>query len=108
MLLFLVTHTAAANSLYPGVIHEALVLPPGELYPPCTICHDSLDGGFGTVNKQFGKECRTRGLTATNGQDELPGILDAMERDEVDSDDDGVPISASSAMGRIPTWPGAR
>jgi MYXO-CTERM domain-containing protein len=31
-----------------------------------------------------------RGLTAVNGQDELPGILDAMEKDEVDSDGDGV------------------
>ena len=44
----LLVHTAAANPIYPGVIHEAL---DASEYPLCTVCHATLDGGFGTVTK---------------------------------------------------------
>lgn len=42
---------ARASESFPEAIQGALGM---SCAPPCTICHDSLSGGYGTVNKPFG------------------------------------------------------
>ena len=53
------------------------------------LCHLYLQGGLGTVVKPFGLELMTRGLTGSNGEEVLPGLLDDMENEDPPSDVDG-------------------
>jgi MYXO-CTERM domain-containing protein len=100
----LFVHTAAANPKYPAIVYNELGL---DVAPACTLCHRDNLGGLGTVEKPFGLELMDRGLTATNGADELPGLLDDMETDEVDSDGDGVGDIAELKDGTDPNVAGS-
>ena len=82
----LLVHSAAANTPYPGIVYNELGL---DVAPQCTLCHRDNQGGLGTVEKPFGLELMSRGLTGTNGDDVLPGILDDMANEDPPSDVDG-------------------
>ncbi len=49
---------AAASKTYPDAVQKALNMP---CAPPCTLCHDTLEGGLGTANRPFGKTVRATG-----------------------------------------------
>jgi MYXO-CTERM domain-containing protein len=100
----LLVHTAAANPKYPAIVYNELGL---DVAPACTLCHRDNLGGLGTVEKPFGLELMDRGLTATNGEDVLPGLLDDMEADEVDSDGDKVGDIAELKEGTDPNVAGS-
>lgn len=57
--------------------------------PACTLCHDSLAGGFGTVVQPFGQKMQARGLVAGD-LGSLRGALDDLESEGSDVDGDGV------------------
>jgi len=79
-------HTAAANPKYPAIVYNELGL---DVAPACTLCHRDNLGGLKTVEKPFGLEVMARGLTGTNGEQVLPGILDDMASEDPPSDVDG-------------------
>ncbi|MFI5298822.1 MAG: hypothetical protein ACHREM_12060 [Polyangiales bacterium] len=54
-----VSRDAAATPDFPDALTADLGL---TTVPPCTICHQSLLGGKGTVTKPFGLYMRSRGL----------------------------------------------
>ncbi len=87
MLVLLFLRTAAANPIFPGEIYNHLGL---DVAPQCTICHRDNLGGLKTVEKPFGLELMSRGLTGDSSLGELDTLLDEVEADEVDSDGDGV------------------
>ena len=100
----LLVHTAAANPKYPAIVYNELGL---DVAPACTLCHRDNLGGLGTVEKPFGLELMDRGLSGTNGESELPGLLDDMETDDVDSDGDGVGDIAELKDGTDPNVAGS-
>ncbi len=76
---------AYAHDTYPSSLASELPMP---CVPQCTICHKDNLGGFGTINKAFGKAMQADGLSY------LPFTLDTaiakMKTAPVDSDGDGV------------------
>jgi MYXO-CTERM domain-containing protein len=100
----LLVHAAAANPKYPAIVYNELGL---DVAPACTLCHRDNLGGLGTVEKPVGLELLDRGLTATNGADVLPGLLEELETDEVDSDGDGVGDVAELRDGTDPNVAGS-
>lgn len=76
---------AQATASFPFTVQADLSL---SYEPPCTICHDTLSGGTGTVTRDFGKAMRTHGLAAGN-TDSVGSALTGLETDNVDSDCDG-------------------
>lgn len=54
-----VTLSAAASPSYPGELQKALDL---GCVPPCTVCHQTTDGGYGTIRPgSFGEAMMTQG-----------------------------------------------
>ena len=54
----------------------------------CTVCHDSMSGGTGTVTQPFGMAMMDQGLVLEN-VDSLHTALDALDTNGTDSDGDG-------------------
>jgi hypothetical protein len=84
--LFLRTHCRRESEIPGHRVQRARL----DVAPACTLCHRDNLGGLGTVEKPFGLTAMYRGLNGTNGSSVLPGLLDDMEADGVDSDGDGV------------------
>ena len=84
--LTLVALPARASPVFPGEVRTHLALPGTPL---CTLCHQSLAGGFGTATKPFGVAVRNHGATATNTAS-LDTALDAMAKAATDQDQDCV------------------
>jgi hypothetical protein len=77
---------ARASSSYPAAVAVQLSL---SYLPSCSLCHLEGKTGYGTAETPFAKSARARGLEA--GDTRLVGVaLDALARDGVDSDADGV------------------
>lgn len=85
--LALLPATARASITFPPAIDDHLTL---GYEPPCTICHQSDAGGFGTVTRPFGQKMRDRGLAAGDLAS-LGNALDALDAEHSDVDGDGVP-----------------
>ena len=77
---------AHGSPTYPAEIRAHLSL---SYTPPCTLCHQTESGGFGTVTTPFGKSMMARGLVAQNLAS-LDTALDALAAEHTDSDHDGV------------------
>jgi hypothetical protein len=77
---------AHGSSIYPPEVRAHLSL---GYTPPCTLCHNTPSGGFGTVTTPFGKSMMARGLVAQN-LSSLDTALDALAAEHTDSDGDGV------------------
>ena len=84
--ILLAAHEAHASPGYPTAIVERL----GIFYsPPCSLCHVEGKTGPGTAETPFGRSARAHGLEG--GDVGLVGIaLDALARDGIDSDRDGI------------------
>ena len=75
-----------ASSIFPQQIDNHLTL---GYDPVCTICHDSLNGGTGTVTQPFGMAMQDAGLEPGNVTS-LQAALDALDAADSDVDADGV------------------
>jgi hypothetical protein len=83
----LVSRAALATPDFPGVIQQQLNL---STQPPCTICHQTDAGGFGTATKPFALYLKSRGLAPFDEQS-LITALAAAEAEHHDSNGNGVP-----------------
>lgn len=86
--LLLVPGVAAASSVYPGDIKSDLSL---SYTPPCTICHQTNQGGSGTATQAFAVAMKANGLTGGANASALSTALTALETAGTDSDGDGTP-----------------
>lgn len=87
--------------LYADTIKTAKVNP---YLPPCSLCHTRGSTGPGTAQTPFALSAKARGLVASD-TNLLNIALDAMLRDEVDSDGDGVPDIQELYDGTDPNTP---
>lgn len=78
--------TAAASPSFPPEMDAHLSL---GYEPVCTICHQTLTGGLGTVVQPFGVKMQSRGLVAAN-LETLRTALNALEAEGSDVDEDGI------------------
>jgi hypothetical protein len=79
---------AAASPAFPGAIRDALDL---TCRPECTICHRDVAGGYGTLDKEFGKAMLDEGGLVVKQPGTFAAALAALEASGSDVDDDGVP-----------------
>ena len=98
MLVFLVA-SAMASFPYPAEL-QSLTEAPCEL--SCTVCHETLAGGAGTVTQPFGQALQGEGLTGGSNVSALGEALDAVSAAAVDSDNDGQPDADELAAGIDP------
>jgi hypothetical protein len=95
--------TARASDPFADEIQRQLQL---KERPLCTICHATLIGGIGTVNKPFGKNLQQKyGLILLD----LPGLRSAIMQAEANNDDvdgDGVGDIAELRQGTDPNVAG--
>jgi len=77
---------ASASQNFPDAIKDEWQLPE---VPECTLCHQTLLGGFGTATKLFGRAVIRNGATAVD-VGALRTALRALERANSDVDRDGV------------------
>jgi len=87
-----VSGMAQATPRFPQVIYSYLysdyTVTPYQ--PPCAVCHERGSTGSGTAQTPFAISAKARGLQAGDNAS-LTSALDAMRRDGVDSDNDGIP-----------------
>jgi hypothetical protein len=81
-----VASPALASDSFPAHLDTFLTL---GYEPECTICHQTLLGGFGTATQPFGEAMRSRGLVAGN-LGSLEGAVQALDGENSDVDGDGV------------------
>jgi hypothetical protein len=83
---------ASATEEFPSRIYHHLyssyTVTPYE--PPCSLCHVRGSTGDGTAQTSFARALKARGLQPEDDSS-LFAALDAMNRDNVDSDGDGTP-----------------
>lgn len=86
------TRPASATARFPSQIYYHLyssyTVAPYE--PPCSVCHLRGSTGPGTAQTPFALSMKAQGLVAGNNSSLLTA-LDALNRDKVDSDADGIP-----------------
>jgi hypothetical protein len=99
----LTSGVAGASSSFPPAITKDLGLTcPSD--PPCTICHKTLNGGYGTVNTSFGQQMMMFGLSAES----TVGLRNALDQERAtnwDSDGDGDTDIAALIACRDPNLP---
>lgn len=83
---FALATPALASQEFPPHIDDTLTL---GYEPVCTICHQTLTGGFGTVVQEFGQAMQARGLVAGD-LTSLENALAALDAEGSDVDGDGV------------------
>lgn len=93
---------AHASPTYPGALQTELEM---ACAPPCTICHRDLAGGFGTVEKPFGRAMLAAGLPAAS-PDRLADALADLRAEGKDSDGDGDPDVEELESGADPNGDG--
>ena len=85
------SHAGAVRRFPPLIfnyLHSSYKVAPYE--PPCSLCHLRGSTGSGTADTPFALSMKARGLSA-NDNTSVATALDAMVRDNVDSDGDGTP-----------------
>ena len=104
----LLARSAGASASYSPALQDALDLP---CSPPCTLCHRSREGGYGTVRLEDGGPVfghtmmETGGLSAGNTAS-LRTALAAVEAAAVDSDGDSIRDVDELREARDPNTPG--
>ena len=92
LLVTTVSSHAGAVRRFPSLIfnhlHSSYTVAPYE--PPCSLCHLRGSTGAGTADTPFALSMKARGLSASDNTS-VATALDAMLRDNVDSDGDGTP-----------------
>ena len=91
---------AWASAPYDDIIKAELGLPPGGPLL-CLLCHASLIGGEGSIDKPFGRSAQKLGLKKLDPE-KLKEVLRQMEATNVDSDCDGMGDIAEIRKGRNP------
>jgi hypothetical protein len=89
---------ASATAIFPDAVKTDLSL---TYTPPCTICHETLGGGTGTVTQAFGKAMKQNGLVSGDTA-ALQAALSALETAGTDSDGDCTPDIQQLKDGRDP------
>src|SRR6188768_1756773 len=84
--LLLQPHAARASHSFPENVQSEWQLPET---PACTLCHQTLLGGFGTATKPFGRALLKNGATAVDAN-ALRNALRKLQADESDVDHDGI------------------
>ena len=114
---FVVGLISVASVLLPASAQGTQKFPPAIYYylyptfkvkpytPPCSLCHSRGSTGPGTANTPFALSGKARGLLPGNTPS-LDTSLAAMDKDEVDSDGDGVPDIQELRDGTDPNTPG--
>lgn len=92
---------AHASPEFPRSITDHLLLPQD---PPCSVCHAGNVTTNDTVFTPFGRSMRLHGL-AVEDDASLIRALDALDRDGVDSDHDGVGDIDELMAGTLPNTP---
>src|SRR2546428_12533570 len=93
---------ARASAGYPTAIVEHLAI---FYSPPCSLCHVEGKTGPGTAETPFARSARAHGLAG--GDVRLVGTaLDALARDGIDSDPDGVTDIQELLAGTAPNLKG--
>lgn len=100
--LLVATTTASASEIYPGHIQEKLG---SECAPSCTLCHDTMKGGAGTVHKPFGLAMRNAGLGIAS-LPQLDAALLKLQTDGTNSDSEPTPDIQEIQMGDDPNTAG--
>lgn len=95
--LLLAAPAASAHPDFPQVLEDALHMP---CPPPCTICHATSDGGFGTVVQPFG--VLLKGTREYSSHARLRHVLGLLEGGGFDSNHDGLGDIASLRQGIDP------
>src|SRR4051812_40067348 len=98
LLLLLGAGEANASTNYPSVIETRLGL---TKEPACTLCHQDLNGGNGTIVTWFGFALQSRGLQGAQ-TDSLTKALDDDISEGADSDGDGSSDAEEFTMGTDP------
>jgi len=96
-LVLLAAPSASARPTFPKVLADSLNMP---CAPPCTICHATNDGGFGTVVQPFGM--LVHHLLPDHTDDGLRRVLGPLEGAGLDSNHDGLGDVASLRQGIDP------
>ncbi len=86
LILMTLSTRAKATARFPALVFNHLHL---SYEPPCSLCHSRGSTGAGTANTPFSLSMKARGLS-TSDKTSVATALDAMARDNVDSDGDGV------------------
>jgi len=85
-LLLALPGVAHASQNFPDAMQDEWQLPET---PACTLCHQTLLGGFGTATKPFGRALLKNGATAVDAN-ALRNALRKLQADESDVDHDGI------------------
>lgn len=103
-LLLALPRAARASQNFPDTMKDEWQLPGDP--PACTLCHQSLLGGFGTATKPFGRELIRNGATAAD-TNALRRALRALQAANSDVDHDGVSDFDELQTGTDPDVPDA-
>jgi hypothetical protein len=90
---------AWGSTSFPNVVKDEWQLPGAA--PACTLCHESLAGGYGTATKAFGQAVLRNGATAAD-TGALRRALRALAAAGSDVDHDGVSDIAELRVGADP------
>jgi hypothetical protein len=100
-LLLVLPRMGNASQSFPDTIKDEWQLP-GD--PPCTLCHQTLLGGFGTATKAFGRALIRNGATAAD-TNALRRALRSLQRANSDVDHDGTSDFDELQTGTDPDQP---
>ncbi len=92
---------AHASPGFPGVMLDHLSLPQA---PPCWVCHAGNVTSYDTVFTPFGRSLRLNGLIAEDSTS-LTRALDELDRNNIDSDHDGMSDIDELMRGYDPNTP---
>ncbi len=93
--------SAHASPAFPGTMLDHLALPQA---PPCWVCHAGNVTSYDTVFTPFGRSLRLNGLIAEDSTS-LTRALDELDRNNIDSDHDGMSDIDELMRGYDPNTP---